>query len=132
MQREGDALDANIKRTEKEVRALENTLQLMNTRNEAFRMTISGQDLDQKDMEDKRVLEQQFSIAMTQFKQKKQKLEALQEELRHLENALASLADDESSKLHHVQSLENQIKDLTKEIEEQQRKQDRAQKHCIK
>jgi UDP-glucose:O-linked fucose beta-1,3-glucosyltransferase len=38
LQREGDELDANIRRAEKEIKALENTLKLMNNRNEQFRM----------------------------------------------------------------------------------------------
>lgn len=38
LQREGDELDANIKRAEREIKALENTLKLMNSRNEHFRV----------------------------------------------------------------------------------------------
>ncbi len=38
LQREGDELDSKIRKTEKEMKALENTLKLMNDRNEGFRM----------------------------------------------------------------------------------------------
>lgn len=38
LQREGDELDAAIRKCEKECRALENTLGIMNGRNEEFRM----------------------------------------------------------------------------------------------
>ena len=37
LQQEGDRLDANIRKAEKEIRALENTLILMNNRNEDYR-----------------------------------------------------------------------------------------------
>jgi uncharacterized coiled-coil DUF342 family protein len=37
LQREGDELDANIRKAEKEIKALENTLRLMNDRNEQYR-----------------------------------------------------------------------------------------------
>jgi coiled-coil domain-containing protein 39 len=38
LQREGDELDAKIRKAEKEIKALENTLKLMNDRNEDYRM----------------------------------------------------------------------------------------------
>ena len=38
LQREGDALDAKIRKAEKEIKALENTLRMMNDRNEDYRM----------------------------------------------------------------------------------------------
>ncbi|KAJ3209310.1 Coiled-coil domain-containing protein 39 [Dinochytrium kinnereticum] len=38
LQREGDELDAKIRKAEKEIKALENTLKLMNDRNEGYRM----------------------------------------------------------------------------------------------
>lgn len=38
LQREGDALDTKIRKAEKEIKALENTLKMMNDRNEDYRM----------------------------------------------------------------------------------------------
>jgi coiled-coil domain-containing protein 39 len=38
LQKEGDELDANIRRAEKEIKGLENTLKMMNNRNEGYRM----------------------------------------------------------------------------------------------
>ena len=37
LQREGDELDAKIKKAEKEIRALQNTLKLLDARNETYR-----------------------------------------------------------------------------------------------
>lgn len=37
LQKEGDTLDGNIRRAEKEIKALENTLKMMNDRNEGYR-----------------------------------------------------------------------------------------------
>lgn len=41
LQREGDELDAKIRKAEKEIRALENTLRLMNSRNETYRKSFN-------------------------------------------------------------------------------------------
>ncbi len=41
LQREGDDLDARIRKAEKEIRALENTLRLMNSRNETYRKSFN-------------------------------------------------------------------------------------------
>ncbi|KAH9500111.1 Coiled-coil domain-containing protein 39 [Bulinus truncatus] len=53
LQRKGDNLDAKIRKAEKEIRALENTLKLMNGRNEQYRksfnkITDSSDEMDEK------------------------------------------------------------------------------------
>lgn len=42
LQREGDALDQKIRKAEKEIKALENTLKMMNDRNEEYRMKYAN------------------------------------------------------------------------------------------
>ena len=41
MQRSGDELDAQIRKAEKEIQALENTLRVLNSRNETYRKNFS-------------------------------------------------------------------------------------------
>ena len=49
LQRTGDELDAKIRKAEKEIRALENTLRLMNNRNETYRKSFNKVRLDSED-----------------------------------------------------------------------------------
>ena len=44
LQREGDELDVKIRKAEREINALENTLALMNTKNEKFRKSLQKID----------------------------------------------------------------------------------------
>ena len=41
LQREGDQLDANIRKAEKEIHALENTIKVMNARNTMYRSNFT-------------------------------------------------------------------------------------------
>ena len=41
LQREGDDLDAKIKKAERELRALENTLEVVNSNNESYKQSYS-------------------------------------------------------------------------------------------
>jgi hypothetical protein len=51
-------LDAKIRQTEKEVRALENTLRLMESRNEQYRDAVYRSESDSKDIDRKDALEE--------------------------------------------------------------------------
>ena len=57
LQREGDELDAEIRKAEKEIKALENTLRLLNDRNEDYRKSLYQAELDSKDIQHKEMLE---------------------------------------------------------------------------
>lgn len=44
IQREGDVLDSKIRKAEKEISALQNTLSLMNAKNEGYRKSLGKVD----------------------------------------------------------------------------------------
>merc|ERR550519_3112252 len=70
LQRNGDELDARIRKAEKEIRALENTLRLMNSRNETYRKSFNKVTDSSEEMEDKQQLEEQLRAVMDKFKYK--------------------------------------------------------------
>ncbi|KAJ3311127.1 Coiled-coil domain-containing protein 39 [Blyttiomyces sp. JEL0837] len=132
LQREGDELDAKIRKAEKEIKALENTLKLMNDRNEDYRMNLYKAELNATDVQHKEMLEQQYRAAMERYKARRQEIQTHQENLLSLERALSSISSDESSRIQAVNVIQNKLNSMDKEIKEQAVKRDRAFKQCNK
>ncbi|KAI8919782.1 hypothetical protein BC831DRAFT_99800 [Entophlyctis helioformis] len=128
LQREGDELDANIRRAEKEIKALENTLKMMNDRNESYRMNLYKAELDSKDLQHKEMLETEYRQAMESYRSKREQIQDLQQQIQQLELALTQSASEEASKLQSVQLLTSKLQTLDREIQDQQVKRDRATK----
>ncbi|ORX54759.1 hypothetical protein BCR36DRAFT_581646 [Piromyces finnis] len=125
LQKKGDDYDNAIKKAEKEIKALENTLKLMNIKNEQYRQSISYGEITRKESEQKELLEQQYKAATEKYKEKRQEILDFQEVLSHLENAITSLADDEKNHLQNIGFLEQKINTINKEVEEQEQKKKR-------
>lgn len=132
LQNEGDALDAKIRQAEKEIRALENTLKLMDDRQQLYRQTLLQNQLDEKDVQQKLVLEEQYDAAIEKFKAKRAEVTTLQSELSELEGVLQMLTDTEHSKLSSISNWEKQIYSLDKTNNEQQQKRARAKQRLGK
>ena len=128
LQREGDELDASIRKAEKEIKALENTLSLMNNRNESYRMNIYKAELDSKDIQHKEMLEQQFSQVMEAYKSKREVIQDFQQQLLGMEKELAEVSGKETERLQTVQLLQSKIHSLTNDVTEFENKKERAKK----
>ncbi|KAG5184850.1 flagellar associated protein [Tribonema minus] len=81
LQREGDELDQEIQKREREMRALENTLQHLNARNVDFRMSFARADPDGGQADLLRQLEQQGKLAQDALFRKKKEVQRLQTDL---------------------------------------------------
>lgn len=132
LQREGDELDAKIRKAEKEMRALENTLRLMNGRNETYRKSFNKVTETSDEMEDKEQLEEQLRAVMDKYKYKRRQIRELQEDLQTMSNTLDNLSRDEDAYVELIEEKQNKIIQLTKEAEDQQTKLDRVAKQNIK
>ncbi|KAL6624305.1 hypothetical protein U3516DRAFT_584930 [Neocallimastix sp. 'constans'] len=125
LQKKGDEYDNAIKKAEKEIKALENTLKLMNIKNEQYRQSVSYGEITKKETEQKELLEQQYQAATEKYKEKRQQILDYQEVLAHLENVISSLAEDEKNHLQNIGFLETKIGTINKELEEQEQKKER-------
>ncbi|KAI9341964.1 coiled-coil domain-containing protein 39-like protein [Obelidium mucronatum] len=132
LQREGDELDAKIRKAEKEIKALENTLKLMNDRNEGYRMNLYKAELNASDVQHKELLEQQYRTVMERYKAKRQDIQTLQQNLQSLERTFASISSDESSRLQAVNVINTKLSSMEKEIKDQEEKRDRAYKSAVR
>nr|CAB3228550.1 coiled-coil domain-containing protein 39-like [Phallusia mammillata] len=132
LQRTGDELDARIRKAEKEIRALENTLRLMNSRNETYRKSFNKVTETSEEYEKKNQLDEKLRSVMDKYKYKRRQIRELQEDLQTMSSAMDSSLRDETTFLEMVQDRKMKIQQLQKDTEEQKQKLERVQKQIAR
>ncbi|XP_065888087.1 coiled-coil domain-containing protein 39-like [Dysidea avara] len=132
LQRTGDHLDAKIRKAEKEIRALENTLRLMNDRNETYRKSLNKADSMGEEVSELDSLEGQLRMVMDKFRRKRKLIKEVQQDLQTMSNTLQSLNGNNSKYGAKTEDVKFNIAQRTKEIEEQKVKLDRVGKQTSK
>lgn len=132
LQRQGDELDAKMRKAEKEIRALENTLRLMNSRNETYRRSFNRVTETSEEYELKSQLDEQLRAAMDKYKYKRRQIRELQEDLQTISGAMDTAYRDETAYIEMIQEKQAKIAQLNKELEEQKSKLDRVLKQVAK
>ncbi|XP_030072653.1 coiled-coil domain-containing protein 39 [Microcaecilia unicolor] len=132
LQREGDDLDAKIRKTEKEIAALQNTLQVVNSCNTSFRKSFSKVTETSEEYVEKLQLEEQKRAAEEKYRYKRRQIKELQEDTQSLKNTLENMLKEEVA--YHGKTDEKlaQIIQLNKETDEQTQKYERVTKQCLK
>mmetsp|Transcript_108325 Transcript_108325/g.258499 ORF Transcript_108325/g.258499 Transcript_108325/m.258499 type:complete len:884 (+) Transcript_108325:74-2725(+) len=128
LQRKGDELDDKIRRAEKEIRSLENTLGHLVQRNHKFKENLQTSNMqNQSELEEKQTLEEQSRAANEVLFKKKKVLAQIEQEAQEDVNRFEELQ-------RSMQHLEEQVNELTaardvlrQDIEAQGPKLDRAQ-----
>ncbi|XP_057356249.1 coiled-coil domain-containing protein 39 isoform X2 [Manis pentadactyla] len=132
LQREGDSLDAKISKAEKEICALENTLQVLNSCNNNYKQSFKKVTPSSDEYELKIQLEEQKRAADEKYTYKQRQVRELQEDIQSMENTLAvieHLTNNFKEKLSEKQAYSFQ---LSRETEEQKPKLERVTKQCAK
>ncbi|KAM6223913.1 coiled-coil domain-containing protein 39 [Rhynchocyon petersi] len=132
LQREGDSLDAKIDKAEKEIYALENTLQVLNNCNNSYKQSFKKVTPSSDEYELKIQLEEQKRAIDEKYRYKQRQIRELQEDIQSMENTLEvmeHLAKNIKEKLSEKQFSSAQ---LNREIDDQKPKLDRVTRQCSK
>jgi chromosome segregation ATPase len=120
LQRRGDELDAVIRKSEREIRALQLTLDHLNARNTAFRESFQKVDVKGEDVEILSQLEERLKLGKDALFRKKKEYQRLStdfdEDNRRLEQVRAQAGEISKQKAH----LENAKRQVEEEIMMQQ------------
>ncbi|KFW10077.1 Coiled-coil domain-containing protein 39, partial [Eurypyga helias] len=130
LQREGDDLDAKIRKAEEETAALENTLCVLNNCNSSYRNSFKGVTETREEYEEQLKLEEEKRAADEKYRYKQRQIKELQENLQSMEENFDIILKQEA--LFQEQKKEKQalILQLNKDIEEQKPKLERVIKQC--
>ncbi|XP_073752872.1 coiled-coil domain-containing protein 39 isoform X3 [Callorhinus ursinus] len=132
LQREGDSLDAKINKAEKEIYALENTLQVLRSCNNNYKQSFKKVTPSSDEYEQKIQLEEQKRAIDEKYRYKQRQIRELQEDIQSMENTLEvieHLTNNVKEKLSEKQAYSSQ---LNRETEEQKPKLERVIKQCAK
>ena len=114
MQRKGDELNQNVLRAEREIRALQTTLDHLKARNNAYRNSFQKVDLQGTDVEVLKQLEERTKLAKDALFKKKKELQRMvtdyEEDARRLEQVKTQLQRADTQKTH-LESAKIQVEE---------------------
>ncbi|XP_062849887.1 coiled-coil domain-containing protein 39 isoform X2 [Trichomycterus rosablanca] len=128
LQRKGDHLDADIRKKEKELRALENTLQVLNNCNSTYRKSLNKVTQSSPEYQEKLKLEEQKRAADEKFKFKRRQIREVQEDIEGMSSSFDNLLQEEVAQQDRYNDIQSRIISLSKELNSQLEKLDRATK----
>jgi len=128
LQRQGDELDQQIQKSEREIRALEKTLSHLFAKNAGYKKTFAPLGEGSTQFEQKTLLEEQHRAAVSKYRSQRLEQSELEEELQRLQARAEELNDEknlvskaltelseQSSKLHDALRTRNTQLERAKE-----------------
>ena len=128
LQREGDELDVNIRKAEREIRALANTLSHLNRRNTDYRSSLHHADMDSRDAKDLKNLQAQEKAAMDAIFKRRKELQRLQADLEEDKRRVKQIEQEIADMDKHVAQLEEAQEEVKSEIDDQRAELDRGKR----
>ncbi|XP_074860786.1 coiled-coil domain-containing protein 39 [Carettochelys insculpta] len=130
LQREGDDLDAKIRKAEKELIALQNTMHVLNNCNSNYRNSFKAVTETSEEYKEKLQLEEEKRAADEKHRYKRRQIKELQEDLQSMENTLDIMIKEEAVYQERTKEKHGHILQLNNEIDQQKPKLERVMTQC--
>ncbi|XP_012288305.1 coiled-coil domain-containing protein 39 [Orussus abietinus] len=123
LQEQGDKLDETIRKTEREIQSMENTLRIVNACNENYKANMGAMDEVDPEQEERAKLDLKLLEAIernanveAQLIQAKADLKTMQENYLQSINDIASAKEEKDRKQRHLANIERQITEQMQKI----------------
>jgi len=120
LQRDGDLLDAKLKKTEKEILSLNTLLRTLNVKNQAYKQSFAKVDPKGIDQNAKKSLEAKTKQVENQLKRKEQALHNLEEDVAVVDQRLQVANEERTHLAEFVNNLNDQHGRIDTEVHDQQ------------
>nr|CAD7573983.1 unnamed protein product [Timema californicum] len=128
LQEEGDALDSKIRRAEKEIKAMENTLVVVNATNDTYKKSLAIVDEDSPEYQEKAELESQYYAAIEKLRYLRTQLSEINNDVKGMEESQSEMVRTDEELLAELHKKEQEQEDLRAGTRDQQMKIQRADK----
>jgi len=126
LQREGDELDSQIRKCEREIRALENTLKHLTVRNVEYRSSFQRADPSSGEAAELRSLEEQAKSAQDILFKRKKEVQRMQTDFEEDSRRLDQVKEQAAHLLEHNEHLQSAHQQVQQELEQQRQKLERV------
>mmetsp|Transcript_10381 Transcript_10381/g.31931 ORF Transcript_10381/g.31931 Transcript_10381/m.31931 type:complete len:882 (-) Transcript_10381:323-2968(-) len=118
LQRQGDELDQQIQKAEREVRALEKTLNHLFAKNAGYKASFEPVEKRTPQYEQKVQLEEQHRVALSKYRSHRLQQSELEEEIGQMEVTLQEIEDEKGMQENQLASLADQSAQLQDDVQE--------------
>ncbi|KAH0533732.1 hypothetical protein KQX54_001299 [Cotesia glomerata] len=118
LQEQGDKLDATIRKTEQEIKSMENTLKVVNACNDKYKMSLGPVEDDSSKQTIQSEIDQQMCLVAEKLRKKKSQLNLMKNELtltqenhKKIMDDLKQIKEEKEGRLETVAIIERQTND---------------------
>ncbi|KOO52804.1 flagella associated protein [Chrysochromulina tobinii] len=119
LQRQGDELDQQIQKAEREIKALEKTLQHLFAKNAGYKRSFAPVEQNTPQFEQKVLLEEQHRAALSKYRTHRLEQSELEEEMARMADQLAELDDQKARLSTQLMDLSDQSEQLEERAAQQ-------------